>query len=90
MHKSGTLNNKVDGAGVFAAGGCKDCNVSPLHPRGPMWSMLSHFLLRSVGLEEQRTCPLSHSLSFFLYLLQVQTCPEPKGYLLFLLKECWI
>lgn len=29
MHKSSALHNEVDGAGVFAAGGCKDCNVFP-------------------------------------------------------------
>lgn len=54
------LTNKVDSAGVFAAGGLHRLQcVSPLHPRGPMWSMPSHFLLRSVRLEEPCTCPLS-------------------------------
>lgn len=28
--------------------------------------------------------------SFSRYILQVQACLEPKGYLLFLLKECWL
>lgn len=53
-----------------AAGGFGDCDVFPsqlLHPRGPMWSIPCHFLLRSARLEEHCTCHLSLSLSLFLH-----------------------
>lgn len=68
-----------------------------LHPRGPMWSRPCHFLFRSSTPEWCCTCHLfltvSSSFSFSLSLstfLQVLACLQPKGYRLFLLKECWL
>lgn len=82
------LINKLDGADVFAAGGCKDCNV---FPRCTLEAPCEACPATSCyALLHWRSHALVLSLSFLLYILQVQTCLEPKGYLLFLLKECWI
>lgn len=64
-------------------------NVCLLHPRGlPMCSSATScsalLVYRSTALVISLSQPLSH------HILQVEACLEPKGYLLFLLKECWL